>query len=108
MPSRERWRIRMAARPAAPTTGVCIGLNGSANLFTLVSDTFPTRAVGSVVGIGGMAGAIGGMLMAKYAGYVLEEIGSFLPLFILASSAYLIALLLIHVLMPKLAPADVG
>jgi ACS family hexuronate transporter-like MFS transporter len=44
----------------------------SANLFTLVSDTFPRQAVGSVVGLGGMAGAIGGMLIAKLTGYLLQ------------------------------------
>lgn len=44
----------------------------SANLFTTVSDMFPRRAVGSVVGIGGMAGAVGGMVIAKIVGYVLQ------------------------------------
>ena len=44
----------------------------SANLFTLVSDMFPRQAVGSVVGLGGMAGAIGGMLIAKLTGYLLQ------------------------------------
>ena len=47
----------------------------SANLFTLVSDMFPRQAVGSVVGLGGMAGAIGGMLIAKLTGYILERHG---------------------------------
>lgn len=47
-----------------------------ANLFTLTSDMFPRRAVGSVVSIGGMAGAIGGMLIAKVARYLLEWTGS--------------------------------
>jgi ACS family hexuronate transporter-like MFS transporter len=60
--------------------------------------------VGSVVGIGGMIGAIGGMAMAKYAGYVLDKIGSYTPIFILAASAYLLALLAIHILSPKLEP----
>ncbi len=80
----------------------------SANLFTLVSDTFPSRAVGSVVGIGGMAGAVGGMLMAKYVGWVLEEIGSYVPLFATAATAYLLALLVIHLLLPRLDPAPLG
>ncbi|MCG6120296.1 MAG: MFS transporter [Blastomonas sp.] len=77
----------------------------SANLFTLVSDLMPQRAVGSVVGIGGMAGAIGGMLMAKYAGYVLDSVGNYTPIFALIGSMYLIALLIIHLLSPKLEPA---
>jgi ACS family hexuronate transporter-like MFS transporter len=76
----------------------------SANLYTLPGDVFPRSAVGSVVGIGGMIGAIGGMAMAKYAGYVLDKIGSYTPIFILAASAYLLALLAIHILSPKLEP----
>jgi len=77
----------------------------SANLFTLVSDMFPRPAVGSVVGIGGMAGAIGGMLIAKVVGYILEWTGSYLPVFIIAGSAYLIALLVIHLVVPRMEPA---
>ncbi len=80
----------------------------SANLFTLTSDMFPRRAVGSVVGIGGMAGAIGGMLIAKVAGYLLEWTGSYVPLFTFAASAYLVALLVIHLLVPRLETANVG
>ncbi|MEK7674224.1 MAG: MFS transporter [Verrucomicrobiota bacterium] len=76
----------------------------SANLFTLVSDTVPRQAVSSVVGIGGMAGAIGGMFIAKLAGYVLEWTGNYLILFLIASTAYLIALLIIHLLLPRLQP----
>jgi ACS family hexuronate transporter-like MFS transporter len=77
----------------------------SANLYTLVSDTFPRQAVGSVVGLGGAAGAIGGMLIAKLTGYILQATGSYLPVFLIAASAYLIALGVIHVLTPKLTPA---
>jgi len=80
----------------------------SANLFTLTSDMFPRRAVGSVVGIGGMAGAIGGMLIAKVAGYLLEWTGSYVPLFAFACSAYLAALLIIHLLVPRLETANLG
>jgi MFS transporter, ACS family, aldohexuronate transporter len=80
----------------------------SANIFTLASDTFPRRAVGSVVGLGGMFGSVGALLLAKVTGYVLERTGSYLPLFIVAGSAYLLALLIIHVLNPRLQPAEVG
>ncbi|WP_081604625.1 MFS transporter [Nafulsella turpanensis] len=76
----------------------------SANLFTLVSDMFPKQAVGSVVGIGGMAGAIGGMIVATAAGYLLSATGSYMLLFIIASVSYLLALLIIQLLAPKLAP----
>ena len=76
----------------------------SVNLFTLPSDMFPRAAIGSVVGIGGMCGAIGGMGMAKYAGWVLERLGTYTPIFIVAASAYLVALAAIHLLTPRLAP----
>jgi ACS family hexuronate transporter-like MFS transporter len=77
----------------------------SANIFTLVSDMYPRRAVGSVVGIGGMAGAVGGMVVAKVVGYVLQWTGSYFSVFMIAGSAYLVALLVIQVLAPKLEPA---
>ncbi|MGE0882671.1 MAG: MFS transporter [Blastocatellales bacterium] len=79
----------------------------SANLFTLTSDMFPRKAVGSVVGFGGMAGSIGGMFIAKLVGYILQSTGSYVPIFIIAASAYLIALLIIQLLAPKLEPAAV-
>jgi ACS family hexuronate transporter-like MFS transporter len=76
----------------------------SANLYTLPSDVFPRSAVASVVGIGGMIGAIGGMAMAKYAGWVLDQIGSYTPIFVVAASAYLLALGVVHLLTPKMEP----
>jgi ACS family hexuronate transporter-like MFS transporter len=79
----------------------------SANLYALPSDVFPRQAVGSVVGIGGAVGAVGGMVMAKYAGWVLDRIGSYTPIFIVAASTYLIALLAVHLLSPRLAPARI-
>ena len=79
----------------------------SANIFTLTSDMFPRSAVGSVVGIGGMAGSIGGMLIALLVGAILERTGSYVPIFIIAASAYLFALLVIHLLAPRLEPARV-
>jgi len=79
----------------------------SANLFTLVSDVFPRRSVGSVVGFGGMAGSIGGMLVASGAGWVLQLTGSYLTLFLLAGSAYLVAFAVLQALMPQLTPVRV-
>ena len=78
----------------------------SCNLFTTTSDMFPRRAVGSVVGIGGMAGAVGGMMIARLVGEILERTGSYVPIFIIAASAYLAALLVFHLLSPKLEPAN--
>jgi ACS family hexuronate transporter-like MFS transporter len=77
----------------------------SANLFTLSSDLFPSRAVGSIVGIGGMAGAVGGMLIAEAVGHVLQWTNSYMIPFLIAASAYFFALLVIHLLSPKLERA---
>ena len=77
----------------------------SANLFTLVSDMFPKSAVGSVVGIGGMAGAVGGGIMQLVAGRIADY--SYLPLFLFAGTAYVLALLIIHRLSPQLQAAKV-
>jgi ACS family hexuronate transporter-like MFS transporter len=74
----------------------------SANLFTTVSDMFPKKAVGSIVGIGGFAGAIGGSLIAALAGFILQLTGSYLILFIICGSAYLVALLIFHMFVPRI------
>ena len=76
----------------------------SANLFTTASDMFPRQAVGSVVGLGGMAGAVGGMLIAKLTGYILDATGSYLPVFFIAAFAYLVGLAIFHLLVPRLEP----
>lgn len=80
----------------------------SANIFTIASDMFPKQAVGSVVGIGGMAGAIGGMLISKLVAYILDTTGSYVPIFAMAASAYLVALLVIHLFAPRLEPAKIN
>ena len=78
----------------------------SANVYALPSDLFPRYAVGSVIGIGGTLGAVGGMLFALHAGDVLERLGTYKPLFVLAGAAYFVALAAIHVLSPRLERAD--
>jgi ACS family hexuronate transporter-like MFS transporter len=80
----------------------------SANLYTLPSDMFPRKAVGSVIGIGGTAGAIGGMIFSLYIGQVLERLGTYSLIFYVAGSVYLIALLIIHLLSPRLDEARVA
>lgn len=72
----------------------------SANIYTMGSDMFPKSSVSSVIGIGGMFGAVGGILLASTAGLIRVKYG-YLPLFIMASSNYLIALAIIHFLIPK-------
>jgi ACS family hexuronate transporter-like MFS transporter len=79
----------------------------SANLYTLPSDIFPRAAVGSVIGIGGTVGALGGMGMALFTGYILDATGSYEVLFAICASAYVLALLVVHLLSPRLAPVRV-
>jgi len=78
----------------------------SANLFTLTSDMFPRYAVGSVVGIGGFAGAMGGYLMNRGAGRLKDMTGNYFGMFAAAASAYLLALLIIHLLVPRIEPVE--
>jgi ACS family hexuronate transporter-like MFS transporter len=80
----------------------------SANLFTMTSDMFPRRAVGSVVGIGGMAGAVGGMLISVVVGEILQRTGgNYILIFLMAGSAYLVALLIVQLLVPRYKTVDI-
>jgi ACS family hexuronate transporter-like MFS transporter len=75
----------------------------SANIFNLPSDVYPQSAVGSVVGLGGMGGAIGGLLAAPAVGYWLDwSHGAYGPLFAVAGCLYLVALAIMHLLVPNL------
>lgn len=78
-----------------------------ANLYTLPSDLFPRNAVGSVIGVGGTIGAVGGMFMAQFTGYVLQSTHSYTLIFAVAGCAYLIALAAIQLLVPKLARVSI-
>jgi ACS family hexuronate transporter-like MFS transporter len=99
------------------TAVLLIGLAGaahqawSANLFTTVSDMFPKRAIASVTGIGGLAGAIGGMLFPFVTGRLLDAFkatgdvtGGYAILFGVCASAYLISFGLNHLLAPRFEP----
>jgi len=85
----------------------------SANAFSLASDMFPRRVVGSVTGFGGFAGSIGAIALFVIVGQLRKaaiargEPGNYFLIFLAASLAYLVALLVIHLLAPKLEPADV-
>lgn len=81
----------------------------SANLFTTVSDMFPKKAASSVVGIGGMAGSVGGALFPLFIGYVLDYykaldnlVTGYNIIFIICGCAYLLAWLLMHLLAPRM------
>lgn len=77
----------------------------SANVLTLPSDMFPRQTVASVVGIGGFAGAVGGMAMSFFTGAQLQSTGSYSTIFLIAGSAYVVALVVVHLLAPRLEPA---
>ena len=79
----------------------------SANIFTMITDLYPRRAVATIAGMGGAAGAVGGILIAQATGWTLELTGSYLPIVIYAGLAYLIAFTAIHLLVPRMEPAPV-
>ncbi len=79
----------------------------SANVYTLASDMFPRRAIGSIIGFAGMAGAVGGMLIAKVTAWLLEFTNSYVPVFIVAGVTYLLALGIVQLLVPRLEPAKI-
>jgi ACS family hexuronate transporter-like MFS transporter len=79
----------------------------SANVFSLAGDMFPRRVVGSVTGLGGMIGASGGMVLFYVTGKVLKQTGNYFPVFMMASLAYLLALAIVHLLVPRLEPAQI-
>jgi len=78
----------------------------SANLFTTTSDMFPRSAVGAVVGIGGMAGSVGGAIFAFFAGHILQLTHSYASLFGVAASVYVLALLVLYLLAPGLKKVE--
>jgi ACS family hexuronate transporter-like MFS transporter len=77
----------------------------SCNIYTLPSDLFPRAAVGSVLGIGGSAGAVGGMLMSLFVGWILQTTHSYTLIFAIAAFTYLVAAAIIHLLTPKYTAA---
>jgi ACS family hexuronate transporter-like MFS transporter len=79
----------------------------SANIFTLASDMFPRSAVAAVVAFSTMIGMIAGMFVSKVVGYILQSTGSYVPVFIMAGSAYLVAFCFVQLLAPRLKPAQV-
>ena len=80
----------------------------SANIFTLVSDVFPKKAVGSVVGIGGLVGTIASAIANFTLGRGLDSSGKtgYFVAFLIAGGVYLVVLFLIHLIIPKMTPRD--
>ena len=102
--------------PHVASVWLAVGLVGLAmaahqgftsNLFTTVSDLYPPKAVGSVVGLGGTAGMIGAALLAQLTGRLLETTGSYTIIFLIAGTAYLAAFALFHLLAPDLEPLPI-
>ena len=76
----------------------------STNLFAIPGDLFPRYAQGTLIGLGGFAGAVGGFIAAKSLGVLLDTVGSYQPFFIACGMAYLLALLVTHLLNPRYRP----
>jgi MFS transporter, ACS family, hexuronate transporter len=95
------WSGSLVAAVVFISLATAVHQGWSANMFTVASDAFPKRAVGSVVGFGGMCGAIGGMFMQLIAGGMLQWLGSFTPLLIAASVMHPITWITIRLLTGK-------
>lgn len=76
----------------------------ASNIFTIVSDIYPKNAVGTMVGISGFAGAIGGALAASFVGLVLQFSGSYTLIFFIASTMYILAWLILKIMVPRIVP----
>jgi ACS family hexuronate transporter-like MFS transporter len=103
--------------PFSKNLWVVVGLTGlamaahqgwAANLFTVASDLFPKAAVASVVGIGGMIGAIGGALFDVFTGHVVQWTHSYIPVFAVCGSSYFVALVIMHLMTPRYEPAKLS
>ena len=106
--------IMLAARTSNAWFAICLVAlaagahqGWSANIYTLASDMFPRGAVASVVGFGTLMGTIGGMGIAKMVGYILQRTGSYVLIFILAGTAYMVALAFVQILAPRLERAEI-
>jgi ACS family hexuronate transporter-like MFS transporter len=86
----------------------------SANIFAIVPDMFPKKAVSSVVGLGGMAGAIGSILFPMFIGFILDFyksagniVAGYNIIFLVCGSSFLIAWVIIHFIIPKMGKANI-
>ena len=78
----------------------------STNIFAFTADVFPAKVIGAVIGIGATAGTLGGLGIQTFTGWTLDNGGGYLPMFAVVAGAYLLALAWIHLLVPKITPAD--
>ena len=81
----------------------CAGHMGwASNMFSVISDIYPKTAVGSVTGLSGFLGAVGGALSASFVGLVLESTGSYFLIFLLASLVYMLNWLILVIFIPNI------
>ena len=105
--------VTVASLPEAWMSVVLIGLGTAAhqafssNIFTMIADMYPRRAVATIAGMGGAAGAVGGILIAQATGWTLELTGSYVPIVLYAGFGYTIAFVVIHFLVPRMTPAPI-
>ncbi|NJO14168.1 MAG: MFS transporter [Rhizobiales bacterium] len=103
--------VTVASVPKAWMAVLLIGIGTAAhqafssNIFTMIADMYPRRAVATIAGMGGAAGSLGGILIAQATGWTLELTGSYVPIVIYAGLGYMIAFVIIQLLVPKMAPA---
>ncbi|WP_427968254.1 MFS transporter [Altererythrobacter sp.] len=106
--------VTVASVPSSLVAVLLIGLGTAAhqafssNIFTMIADLYPRNAVATIAGMGGLAGSIGGILIAQATGWTLELTGSYVPIVIYAGMAYLIAFLCIHLIVPRMEPVTVN
>ena len=78
----------------------------STNIFAFTADVFPAKVIGAVIGIGGTGGTLGGLGIQSFTGWTLDNGGGYLPMFAVVAGAYLLALLWIHLWVPRIVPAE--
>lgn len=79
----------------------------ASNIFTIVSDVYPQKAVGTMMGLSGFTGAVGGALSASFVGLVLKLSDSYTPIFLIASTMYLLAWVILKIMIPKIQPIEI-
>jgi ACS family hexuronate transporter-like MFS transporter len=80
----------------------------AANIFTIISDIYPKKTVGSMMGLSGFAGAVGGALSASFVGLILQTTNNYSLIFIVASVMYILNWLIIKIFIPKIVPIQIG
>jgi ACS family hexuronate transporter-like MFS transporter len=109
-----RFITHMWAVVALISISVAANQAWSANIFAIVTDMFPKNAISSVIGIGGMAGAVGSVLLPLFVGYILDYykashniIAGYNIIFLICGTSFLVAWFIIHLLVPTMEKVSV-